>query len=100
MASGNLFQKGHKKLGGRRKGSKNLIQRGSVEFCQALIDDPKVQAAMRRRALRGNERVWKFAHEVVHGKPRQSVALTGEGGGPVRLERIERVIVDERNAKD
>lgn len=100
MASGNLFQKGHKKLGGRRKGSRNVIQRGSVEFCQALIDDPKVQAAMRRRALRGNERVWKFAHEVVHGKPRQSVALTGAGGGPIQLEKVERVIVDGQDTQD
>ena len=87
-------------MGGRKKGSLNHIPRPAKEFFAALIDDPVVQRAMRKRAMQGNERVYKLAYEALHGKPKQALEHTGAQGGPIELSKIERVIVDGQKSED
>ena len=42
----------------------------------------------------GDISAYRELGDRLEGKPAQSVALTGEDGGPIKVQKIERVIVD------
>jgi hypothetical protein len=65
--------KGTPKTGGRQKGSPNRVTRAVKEFLTELVDDAKVQQAVRERVLAGETVGFFKALEMVHGKPRQSL---------------------------
>ena len=88
-------QRGHKKAGGRKKGTPNRVtaeikaafQKHGDELVQALLartrsDDERVRLGAIRAAL---DRGW--------GRPTQAVDL----GGEMAITRIERTIVDSAN---
>jgi len=60
-------------------------------FCGWLAEHPDVQQRI-ERALRadpvGNQALLMFVVEQGHGRARQQVELTGEGGGPVDLAAV------------
>ena len=45
---------------------------------------------------RGDHWAIEFFRDSLDGKPKQQTELTGEGGGAILLEAIERVIVDPK----
>jgi hypothetical protein len=45
----------------------------------------------------GEQWALKELGDRLEGKPAQSVALTGEDGGPIKIQKIERVVVDPCN---
>lgn len=44
----------------------------------------------------GDMQAIQFVADRLDGKPKQQTEITGEGGGPVVVEAIERVIVDPK----
>jgi hypothetical protein len=94
MMRGKPFPKGHPKRGGRKKGTPNKVTRAVKQFLAELIDDPQVQARLRRRIMEGDTGAFFRAVEHVIGKPRQSVEQQLSGPLEIRwkdsiLERIE-----------
>jgi hypothetical protein len=69
------FQKGHRKLGGRRKGTPNRLTRAVKAFLAELCDSPAVQEAVQARVLKGDTVAFFRALEHVVGKPRQAVEV-------------------------
>lgn len=63
---------------GRRKGTPNKVTRSAKEFVGALCEDPKVQAAVRRKVLKGDTAgFFKALDKVVPDAPKV-VDLRGE----------------------
>lgn len=86
--------KGTPKTGGRVKGTPNKATVEVRQLCQRLLDDPDYQDRFKRRLIAGElaagmeQTVWAYAY----GKPKETVELQGEGGGP--LTSIAWVVVD------
>lgn len=86
--------KGTPKTGGRQKGTPNKATVEVRDLCQRLLADPEYQRTFKQRLLSGDlapgmeQTVWHYAY----GKPKDTVELQGEHGGP--LTTIMRVIVD------
>src|SRR3972149_3604655 len=98
---GKPFAKGDPRAG-RPPGVQNKVTVEVREAAKAIVEDPVYRERLRRRLLRGKlapgleAMLWHYAY----GKPKETVEHTGPGGGPVEmLTRIERVIVDGKNAK-
>lgn len=92
-----------RKTGGRRKGvpNKTTLEREKAiaatgetpkDYMLRVMRDESVDAARRDAMARA---VAPFCHPHL-----QSVAHTGEGGGPIVVERIERVIIDSPANRD
>lgn len=76
LPSGRPFERGHKKVGGRQRGTPNRITRSVKEFLAELVDDPEVQEAVRRRIIQKGD-VAGFLGVAAHilGRPRESVQV-------------------------
>lgn len=57
----------------------------------------KIADTLVKGALEGNMTALQEIANRLDGKPAQQVMLTGEHGGPVQLQTIERKIVDPAN---
>jgi hypothetical protein len=68
-----------------------LEKRSLAEQRDALDD---LALVLLEQALKGEQWALKELGDRLEGKPAQSVALTGEDGGPIKVQKIERVIVD------
>ncbi len=82
-----------KKTGGRTKGTPNKSTGLVAERCRALIESKAYRAFFKTRLEAGTlpPAVEVMTWHYGYGKPKESLELTGEGGGPVR---VEFVIVD------
>jgi hypothetical protein len=95
--------KGGKQPGaGRPKGSPNKATANAREAIAKLVDDnaPRMQAWLEEIAKEHGPLVaWKCMADVIeyHVPKLARTEVTGEGGGPVRVQRIERVIVKPEN---
>ena len=69
---GRPFQKGHRKLGGRRKGTPNRATRAWKDFVTALVSDPDNQQALAEAISERPELLFRAA-EHAHGKPHQAL---------------------------
>jgi len=76
---GKPFEKGHAKLGGRKKGVPNKTTRAVKEFLAEILDRADVQDAIRQRILKGDTAAFFKAVEHVLGKPKQSVGVAQTG---------------------
>jgi hypothetical protein len=70
------FQKGHRKVGGRKKGAENGVTRDVREFAQKFIDDADYRESLRRRVLRGDAPhmetlIWHYRF----GKPKDTLEI-------------------------
>jgi hypothetical protein len=74
--SGRPFQKGHKKLGGRKRGTPNKATRDVKEFFAEFMSSPEYQDNIRQRILAGRavpiEQVGLY---YTAGKPTEKVAV-------------------------
>lgn len=88
--------KGTPKTGGRAKGTPNKATVEVREVARRLVEDPEYQDRFKRRLLAGElapgveQMLWAYAY----GKPKETIELQGNGGGP--LQTIMRVIVDPK----
>lgn len=57
----------------------------------------KIADALIDKAAEGDIQAIKELGDRLDGKALQGLEITGEDGGPVRLEKVERVIVDPAN---
>ena len=73
--SGRPFEKGHKKLGGRRKGTPNRVSAEMKTFLKSVIEDPEYQEALRARMIAGKApQMETLAAYYTLGKPTDSVS--------------------------
>ena len=74
------FQKGQSgNPNGRPKGSKNLVSVSAKAFLEKLCDDPKVQAAVRRKILKGDTTGFFRAVDKIVPDPPKAVDLSIQG---------------------
>ena len=72
--SGRPFEKGHKKLGGRKKGTPNRVSAEMRTFLKSVIEDPEYQEALRARMIAGKAaHMEQLATYYVLGKPQDQV---------------------------
>lgn len=76
---------------GRQKGVPNKRTREIQVFAAKLLEDPDYVKELAIRLRRGKApHVESLLYQYAYGKPKDTVVLTGQDGGPVAL--IERVI--------
>jgi hypothetical protein len=72
-----------------------MAHRGEGDYRNTLL---KIADGVIEKALEGDKDAWREVAEREDGKAAQTTILQGDDeGGPVRLEKIERVIVDPAN---
>lgn len=72
------FEIGHKKVGGRAKGSPNKATVAWKQFVTDLCEDPAVQKSTRESILNGRTDLVFKAAEHAFGKPTETVKVSGE----------------------
>jgi Family of unknown function (DUF5681) len=84
-------------VAGRPKGTQNRATREAKEFCRSVVDDPRYQVSLRRRAIAGKLSpaiecmLWYYAK----GRPVSTVELID----PARLstETLDRILKETEN---
>jgi hypothetical protein len=79
---------------GRKPGVPNKVTREVRDLAEALISNDAYLATLRRKLLAGkcNPQIEAMLWHYRYGKPKDTVEITGENGGPISV--IRRVIVD------
>jgi hypothetical protein len=81
---------------GRPKGALNKATVEAREVCAGLVGNPAYLELLRKRLHSGKcapaveAMIWHYAH----GRPKETLELTGADGGPLAVTHIARVIVD------
>lgn len=73
-----LKEKGHKKYGGRQKGTPNKAGREFKAACDEFLKDPQVQQALLDKMRGGNTDSIFRASDRAFGKPKETVESTVE----------------------
>ena len=74
--SGRPFEKGHQKLGGRKRGTPNRASAEMKEFLRSVIEDPDYQDALRARMIAGKAaHMEQLAAYYTLGKPQEQVQV-------------------------
>jgi hypothetical protein len=91
---GKPFTKGDPRAG-RPKGSLNKVTVDMRQAAQALIARPKYQENFQRAWDERNvpPAVEAMIYHYAYGKPTETHEVTGPGGGPLKFDRIELVLV-------
>ena len=78
-AGGRPFEKGHKKQGGRKKGTPNKVTLEVKNLLQSILEDPEYQASLRERMIAGRApqlEVLGFYYAM--GRPRHQVKVDAQ----------------------
>ena len=74
------FQRGHRKRGGRRVGTRNKVSGEARAVARGLLDDPAYWKSLKRRLIRGEApRIELLIWEYGYGKPRVAPDEAPEG---------------------
>ena len=75
-AGGRPFKKGHRKLGGRKKGTPNRITREVKEFLKEFVNSSEYQANLKTRILSGKALpIEQLGIFYAAGKPKEQVQV-------------------------
>ena len=77
---------------GGKKGRSGRKPNNFIEWCQAISEDPEIQAVFTARARSGDVKVLQLAANYAHGRPTERVELTGEGGLPLHITVTHRIV--------
>jgi len=72
------FEVGHKKMGGRQKGTPNKATVSWKQFVTDICEDPAVQKSTKESILNGRTDLVFKAAEHAFGKPTETVKVQGE----------------------
>ena len=76
------FERGHRKVGGRRPGTQNRFTGTAREVAQRLLADPEYQQSLVKRLRRGvAPRLELHLWELAFGRPRVEPEEAPEGAG-------------------
>ena len=77
------FERGHKKMGGRKAGTRNKLTEDAREFARRFLGDAEYQSSLLDRLIRGQApRIELHLWELAFGKPRVEAGETPDGAGP------------------
>ena len=77
------FERGHKKVGGRKAGTPNKLTEDAREFARRFLGDADYQRSLQRRLIRGQApRLELHLWELAFGKPRVEPGEAPDGAGP------------------
>ena len=82
------FKPGHKKLGGRKKGTphKKTVEKNLLTRMQPWIDGDEYTKNVQTRILRGRApHAESYFLQRLHGKPVEQVELTGNTQKPIKV---------------
>lgn len=80
---GRPFEKGHKPLGGRKKGVPNNATLEFKEFWGEFFKSEDYRVSLQSRIVRGEaQQMERYIAEMVYGKPKEQIELSG---GPVKF---------------
>ena len=82
------FQKGHKKLGGRKKGTphKKTVELNMLTRLAPFIDGDEYTSNVKQRILRGRApHMETYLAQRLHGKPIEKVELAGNDAKPIKV---------------
>jgi hypothetical protein len=73
--------------GGRQKGSRNKRTHDVEAYARSIVEDPEVQAMMRKQAQQGTlpAPLMQMLHAYAYGKPVERVELSGDEDKPVQV---------------
>lgn len=81
------FKKGQ---GGRPVGATNKASREIKDIASGMLSDPAYVESLRRRLTSGKApHMETLLHHYAYGKPKESLAVSGEGGGPVVVKFVD-----------
>lgn len=99
MANGKAGAPFGNKNGARAKVWRDAINRALAKATPANIARvDELAETLVSLAAQGDMAALKEIGDRLDGKPAQSMQVSGEDGGPVQLQRIERVIVDPKHS--
>ena len=76
------FERGHKKVGGRKAGTTNKLTGDAREVARRLLGDADYQHSLQKRLIRGEApRIELHLWELAFGKPRVEPEEAPEGAG-------------------
>ena len=94
-SGGRPFQKGHKKLGGRKRGTPNKATRDVKDFFAEFMNSPEYQDNIRQRILAGRAvPIEQTGLYYTAGKPTEKVAV--EGGSLAEILALAHDISKEK----
>lgn len=71
------FTKGHKKLGGRRKGVPNIVTLEHKQFCQKFLESSEYRQSAMKRMLKGKApHLESLALGYAYGQPKRELEIT------------------------
>jgi hypothetical protein len=77
------FALGHKKVGGRKAGTRNKLSGDAREVARRLLGDAEYQSSLQDRLIRGlAPRIELHLWELAFGKPRVEPEEAPDGAGP------------------
>ncbi len=82
------FQKGHRKLGGRKKGTPNrrTVELNLLTRMAPFMDGPGYARDLQRRISRGKApHMESYLAQRLHGRPPDSLKLTGPNQKPLQI---------------
>lgn len=98
------WSKGMKKIpgSGRKPGQKSKFTEEMRDYWLQFFSSDEYRDSLKKRLLRGkSDRIEQLLLHYVYGKPVETVELTGEGGGPVKITGLftQEVIEANKRAK-
>lgn len=86
------FEKGHKRVGGRKKGSINAITRTQREWIDSVLTDGREKFAESMRKLPPSEYVKSYLLLLPYVTPRQSRSINFDAQLKAEYKRIEQLM--------
>lgn len=85
------FQAGHRKVGGRKKGTPNSATVEIRDFARVMLENPAYRTALKARLISGKApHMETLLYHYAYGKPREATEDSGQDGVWVSQADIER----------
>jgi hypothetical protein len=89
-ASHMSFQPGHKKHGGRRRGTPNRLTGEARDVARRLLGDEEYQRSLQQRLIRGEAprielHLWELAFARPRGEPAEAAEAAGASAGLAQI---------------
>jgi hypothetical protein len=82
---------GLRRGGGRPKGAPNKATREFKAWAEKFAKDPAYRAELERRLMEGKAPQFEvYLHQLLHGKPKEQIEMSGEVAMPTIVNRLRK----------